>query len=95
MSVLVTGGAGYIGSHMTYGLIDRGEDVVVLDNLSTGIRGLVGERANFVQGEVADAPLLRRTILTSRSTRLSTLPARPWFPNRCGALAILLRRGLR
>jgi len=36
MSVLVTGGAGYIGGHMTLGLLDAGESVVVLDNLSTG-----------------------------------------------------------
>jgi UDP-glucose 4-epimerase len=36
MSVLVTGGAGYIGGHMTLGLMDAGETVVVLDNLSTG-----------------------------------------------------------
>lgn len=62
MTVLVTGGAGYIGSHMTYGLIDRGESVVVLDNLSTGVRGLVSEKAHFVQGEAGDANLVRRVI---------------------------------
>jgi UDP-glucose 4-epimerase len=62
MTVLVTGGAGYIGSHMTYGLADRGDKVVVLDNLSTGVRGLVSEKANFVQGEAGDAALVRRTI---------------------------------
>ena len=38
MSVLVTGGAGYIGSHMVLALMDAGEDVVVIDNLSTGYR---------------------------------------------------------
>jgi len=58
MSVLVTGGAGYIGSHMTYALLDRGERVVVLDNLSTGVRGLVGETASFVEGEAGDAKLV-------------------------------------
>ena len=36
MTVLVTGGAGYIGSHMVYALVDAGERVVVLDNLTTG-----------------------------------------------------------
>jgi UDP-glucose 4-epimerase len=36
MSILVTGGAGYIGSHMVYELVDAGQHVVVLDNLSTG-----------------------------------------------------------
>jgi UDP-glucose 4-epimerase len=58
MSVLVTGGAGYIGSHMTYALLDRGEEVVVLDNLSTGVRSLVSEEAVFVEGEVADQALV-------------------------------------
>ena len=62
MTVLVTGGAGYIGSHMTYALIDRGETVVVLDNLSTGVRGLVSEKANFVQGEAGDVELVGRLI---------------------------------
>lgn len=62
MTVLVTGGAGYIGSHMTYGLIDRGESVIVLDNLSTGVRGLVSEKANFVQGDAGNADLVRRLI---------------------------------
>jgi len=62
MSVLVTGGAGYIGSHMTYALVDRGEDVVVLDNLSTGNRSLVSEKAKLVDGEVSDQSLVRRLI---------------------------------
>ncbi|MBV9694529.1 MAG: UDP-glucose 4-epimerase, partial [Alphaproteobacteria bacterium] len=62
MSVLVTGGAGYIGSHTTYALVDRGEDVVVLDNLSTGTRALVSEKAAFVEGEAGDEALVRRVI---------------------------------
>src|SRR6185295_1961462 len=62
MTVLVSGGAGYIGSHMSYALLDRGENVVVLDNLSTGIRGLVSEKASFVEGEVGDAALVRNMV---------------------------------
>ena len=62
MSVLVTGGAGYIGSHMTYALLDRGEEVIVLDNLSTGVRSLVSGQAIFVEGNVADQPLVARLI---------------------------------
>ena len=62
MAVLVTGGAGYIGSHMTYALLDRGETVVVLDNLSTGVRGLVSEKAAFVAGEVGDVALVKKII---------------------------------
>jgi UDP-glucose 4-epimerase len=61
-SVLVTGGAGYIGSHMVLGLLDRGEQVVVLDNLVTGVRGLVAEAAHFVEGDIRDARLVRDLI---------------------------------
>ncbi len=57
-SILVTGGAGYIGSHMVLGLLDRGDQVVVLDNLVTGVRGLVSEAAHFVQGDIRDAALV-------------------------------------
>jgi UDP-glucose 4-epimerase len=62
MSILVTGGAGYIGSHMTLALLDQGEDVVVLDNLSTGIRALVPTAAVFVQADAADGKLIRKII---------------------------------
>jgi len=58
MSILVTGGAGYIGSHMVHALLDRGDDVVVLDNLSTGVRGLVSPRATFVEGNAGDRALV-------------------------------------
>ncbi len=66
MSVLVTGGAGYIGSHTVLALLDSGHDVVVLDNLSTGRRAHVGDAAAFVQGEVADAALVRSVIAKHR-----------------------------
>ena len=62
MSVLVTGGAGYIGSHMVLGLLDQGDDVVVLDNLATGVRGLVAEGAHFVLGDIRDTRLVRDLI---------------------------------
>lgn len=58
MSVLVTGGAGYIGSHMALELLDASEEVLVLDNLSTGFRGAVPEGAKFVEGNVGDAALV-------------------------------------
>jgi UDP-glucose 4-epimerase len=54
MAILVTGGAGYIGSHMVLALCDAGEEVVVLDDLSTGVRDNVDPRARFVQGDVSD-----------------------------------------
>ncbi len=58
MAVLVTGGAGYIGSHMIWNLLERREEVVALDNLSTGARGLVAERAVFVEGNAEDSELV-------------------------------------
>lgn len=62
MSVLITGGAGYIGSHAAHALAARGEDVVVLDNLSTGSRDLVPASAEFIQGDISDVDLLRGVI---------------------------------
>ncbi len=62
MTTLVTGGAGYIGSHTVYALLDRGDRVVVLDNLSTGVKTQVGANAIFVQGDVADGTLVRKVI---------------------------------
>ena len=47
MSVLITGGAGYIGSHAVLECLDRGEDVVVLDDLSTGFEWAVPESAKL------------------------------------------------
>ena len=60
MSILISGGAGYIGSHMVLAALDRGDEVVVLDNLSTGNRSLVAQGARFHHGDVGDQPLLRR-----------------------------------
>ena len=62
MTVLVTGGAGYIGSHTVHELIETGEDVVVLDNLSTGFRFLVPDNVHFVVGSTGDRELVARTI---------------------------------
>ena len=58
MSVLVTGGAGYIGSHMVLELLDAGEEVVVLDNLSTGFDWAVPEPAKLVIGDIGDDALV-------------------------------------
>jgi UDP-glucose 4-epimerase len=66
MTVLVTGGAGYIGSHVTHALLDRGDKVVVLDNLSTGRRASVGKDAVFVDGDIADAALVGEVLRTNK-----------------------------
>jgi UDP-glucose 4-epimerase len=62
MAVLVTGGAGYIGSHMVLELLDAGETVVVLDNLSTGFRWAVPAEATLVVGDMGDAALVSQLI---------------------------------
>jgi UDP-glucose 4-epimerase len=62
MSILVTGGAGYIGSHMVHALVESGESVVVLDNLSTGFKGAIPESAELVIGETGDDALVTRLI---------------------------------
>ena len=58
--ILVCGGAGYIGSHMVYDLIDRGENVLVVDNLQTGHIEAVHEKARFVQGDIRDRAFLKK-----------------------------------
>ncbi|MGO9422040.1 UDP-glucose 4-epimerase GalE [Roseiarcus sp.] len=62
MSVLVTGGAGYIGGHMTLGLLDAGEKVAVLDDLSTGFDWAVADPARLAVGDMGDADLVARLI---------------------------------
>jgi len=62
MALLVTGGAGYIGSQMVHELVDAGERVVVLDDLSTGFRWAVPEGAPLVNGETGDQALVARLI---------------------------------
>ncbi|MCF3942884.1 UDP-glucose 4-epimerase GalE [Oceanobacillus alkalisoli] len=59
MSVLVLGGAGYIGSHAVYQLIDQGEQVVVIDNLTTGHKNAVHSEATFYEGDLRDLEFLR------------------------------------
>ena len=62
MAVLVTGGAGYIGSHMVLNLADAGETVVVLDNLVTGFDWAIDGRAIFEPGNASDIDLVRGLI---------------------------------
>ncbi|WP_100010039.1 UDP-glucose 4-epimerase GalE [Lentibacillus sediminis] len=59
MSILVLGGAGYIGSHAVYQLIDRGERVVVIDNLNTGHPEAIHPEASFYQGDIRDRAFLQ------------------------------------
>ena len=60
--VLVTGGAGYIGSHAVLALLAAGYRVTVIDDLSTGWRAAVPETARFVEGRIQDRDLVRRLL---------------------------------
>jgi UDP-glucose 4-epimerase len=60
VKVLVTGGAGFIGSHIVDAFIDRGDSVVIIDNLSSGQIENVNAKAEFVQGDITDAKLVRK-----------------------------------
>jgi UDP-glucose 4-epimerase len=66
MTVLVTGGAGYIGSHMVHALADTGEAVVVLDDLSTGFARAVAKGVPLIEGESGDQELVARIIREHR-----------------------------
>ena len=70
MKILVTGGAGFIGSHLTDRLVKDGHNVTVLDNLSTGRKEnlsahLGGDRVEFFEGSILDLPLLDKLIKES------------------------------
>ena len=58
MSILVLGGAGYIGSHTVYQLIENGKEVVIVDNLQTGFKELIHPKAKFYQGDLRDKTFL-------------------------------------
>ncbi len=60
--ILVTGGAGYIGSHTVLAALDQGHDVAVIDNLSTGIRSAVPSEVKFYEKDVADIPEVSRIL---------------------------------
>ena len=62
MSILVTGGAGYIGSHMVYELVDAGNKVIVLDNLTTGFHWAIPGDAKLVVGDVGDEVLVKELV---------------------------------
>ena len=58
MAILICGGAGYIGSHAVHALIEKGEQVVIVDNLQTGHRGALNPKAKFYEGDIRDASVL-------------------------------------
>ena len=60
-TVLITGGAGFIGSHLADRLVKDGDRIVVIDNESTGYRENVPAEATYIKGDVRDSPTWRRS----------------------------------
>lgn len=81
MKILVTGGAGYIGSHMVLALRDAGERVVVLDDLSTGHRDAVPEGVPLIIGDVSDQALVRNIVAQHGIDALAHFAARIVVPD--------------
>ncbi len=102
-AVLIVGGAGYIGSHMTRVLCDAGYRVVVLDNLQSGYRDAVDSRAELVVGEMSDTALLDRLFAAGSIRHVIhmasdiqvgesvTAPAKYYRNNLCHTLVLLER----
>ncbi len=80
MSVLVTGGAGFIGGHMVLGLLDAGEPVVVLDNLSTGFRWAIPPGVPLIEGDIGDSALVDRIITEYGVTAIAHFAAKIVVP---------------
>jgi len=81
MSVLVTGGAGYIGSHMVLELLDNGEKPVVIDDLSTGFRWAVPADVPFIEGDISDGPLVERVLREHKVDAIVHFAARIVVPD--------------
>jgi UDP-glucose 4-epimerase len=109
MTILVTGGAGYIGSHMVHDLAEAGESVVVLDNLSTGFRFLIPPSIPFVAGSTGDRALVADVMAQHRVSAIIHFAASIVVPesvadplsyysnntmNTCALLDVAIRSGI-
>jgi UDP-glucose 4-epimerase len=81
MTILVTGGAGYIGSHMVYELLDQSEPVIILDNLSTGYEFVLPREVPLIVGEVGDASLVAQVISDYQITEIIHFAASTSVPD--------------
>lgn len=78
MNIIVTGGAGFIGSHLVDRLINDGHRVLVIDNLSTGLKTFVNDRAEFLQMDIRDQKLGQVFVISSR-LMFFMRPPKPWY----------------
>ena len=78
--ILITGGAGYIGSHVAWAAVDAGHDIIVLDDLSTGREASIPDTAEFVEGDIADKALVRKVLSDSAVTSVMHFAGRIIVP---------------
>ena len=81
MTTLVTGGAGYIGSHMVLDLLETGEKIVILDDLSTGFPWLVPQGVTLVEGDIGDKALLSKVISNHQIDAIAHFAAKIVVPD--------------
>jgi UDP-glucose 4-epimerase len=81
MACLVTGGAGYVGGHTVFALLDAGHQVVVLDDLSTGFAWSVPSRARLVVGDVGDFDLVTQILRANEITAIFHFAAQTSIPD--------------
>lgn len=79
MTVLVLGGAGYIGSHTVYELIDQGQDVVIVDNLETGYKEAVHPKARFYQGDIRNRAFIDSVFEKEKIDAVIHFAANSWL----------------
>jgi len=65
-NILLTGGAGYIGSHVTNLLIDQGYNVTIIDSLITGNKTLINPKAKFINCDIADAKYISEVLINNQ-----------------------------
>ena len=75
MNILITGGAGYIGSHIAEQLLNKKYDIIILDNLKTGHKKLINKKAIFIKGDIKNKKLLIRIIKRYNIQRIIQLAA--------------------
>ena len=73
--ILVTGGAGYIGSHIVENLIKKKKSVIIYDNLITGYRKLINKKAKFIKGDIKNFKKLSNTIKSYKINSIIHLAA--------------------
>src|SRR5262245_43206108 len=84
MAILVTGGAGYIGGHMVLALLDVGEQIIVIDDMSNGVPWAIPHGVPFFQGDIGDSDLVARVVRECKIEVLMHFAARlitPQFYN--------------